>query len=215
MIIINFKNYSELSYSKGIKVLAEVAKSDLNLENVFFAPAINDLSLFKNIFQSLNFISQNLEDSKVGSTTGHLSSEILSEIGIKYTLLNHSENRLGIEKTKELIETFKKQGINVVACCESIEEATQLDESNPFAIAFEPKELIGSGISVTTKPDIVTAFTNSIKGSAKKFIGAGVSTGEDISTGKKLGAEGFILASAFAKAENRIEKLGELINEKP
>lgn len=218
MLIINFKNYPELSFTNAVNVLNEILKEELNLENIFFAPAINDIGLLKNIFPTLNFVSQNLENSKSGSTTGHISYEILKNIGIEYTLLNHSENRLGVDSssaiksTIELIEVFKAEGIKTIACCESIEEAIQLNNAQPYAIAFEPKELIGSGVSVTTKPEAVAEFIKSISANTLKFIGAGVSTGEDITNGKNLGANGFLLASAFAKAENKVEKLYEFIH---
>lgn len=121
------------------------------------------------------------------------------------------KKRIGIAETMAQIQSAKEIGINVIACCENVIEAEQLLEAKPFAILYEPPELIGSGISVTTNPTAVSEFVNLLAGSnVKAIIGAGVSTANDVRESIDLGAYGVCLASAFANAQDKKNFLLEL-----
>jgi triosephosphate isomerase len=91
-------------------------------------------------------------------------------------------------------------------CAKDVPEAVKLAQYNPTAIAVEPPELIGSGISVSSaRPEIVSESVAAIKKVSPgtlALVGAGVSNANDVATSLKLGAEGVLLASAFVKAKD-------------
>ncbi|MCL4406555.1 triose-phosphate isomerase [Candidatus Parvarchaeota archaeon] len=90
----------------------------------------------------------------------------------------------------------------------------------PTAIAYEPPELIGGDISVSSsKPEIVKEFCDIVKsGSASlPLIGAGIKTPEDVKKSVELGAEGILVASGVMKSkdfESEIEGLAAPLAEK-
>jgi triosephosphate isomerase len=113
---------------------------------------------------------------------------------------------------EQLIIEAQAKGLKLIVCCENLEEAEKLLALKPYGIAFEDKDLIGSGQSITTaKAEDVKKFISMVKGKSKAIIGAGISTGEDVRSGIEFGADGFILASAFVKATDRKAKAIELV----
>ncbi len=96
--------------------------------------------------------------------------------------------------------------MKTVVCAESLSEAKHLAAFSPWAVAIEPPELIGSGVSVSTaRPELVSDGVKAIHGvdrKVKALVGAGVSNRTDFQLSLKLGAEGVLLASAFAKAKD-------------
>jgi triosephosphate isomerase len=216
MICINLKTYSESVGKNLYKILDQVDKlveEKPGYKELFgVAPISYQLEAVANKYPNINFMAQYSEAIEMGAFTGHLPTGALNDIGVQYVILNHSEKRIYDNKINETIEFIQSKGIKVVVCCESIDEAKYLINSKPFAIAYETKELIGSGKSVSTEnPEIVAEFVELVKGKAKAFIGAGITTAEDIIKGNELGAEGYLLASAFVKADNHYNKLVEFL----
>lgn len=218
MIILNLKNYPEAT-GKNLKPVIEdietvLEKNPSLSEVVYVAPATYDLHFATHHTKNTGLMSQHVDDKKMGSSTGRIPPESLKEIGVNHSILNHSEYRLAhIDEFHDAIKTIQDMGINLVICCENLDEAKQLLKLEPFAIAYEDKDLIGSGQSITTgRPEEVKKFIELVKkqGKTKAIIGAGISTGEDVAQGLDFGADGFILASGFVKAPDRQAKLLEL-----
>lgn len=214
MLFLNLKTYTESTgsniYSIFDSLNTEILKDPRLKDLVFAAPANIYLSEIKNKYSSVNVGAQTVSVKNAGSTTGWIPADNLISLGIDIAVYNHSENRQNMDTIIEDIKAIQAKGVRLVVCCENVEEATKLLEANPFAIAFEPKDLIGSGISVTTRPEAVTEFIAAVKGKTKVILGAGVSTGEDVSNSLKAGADGVLLASAYVKAEDKGAKLMEL-----
>lgn len=216
MIIFNFKNYPESVGANSMKLLAAIETAvTANPEiasMVFASPPVTDLALAREKFPTLQLMSPHVDNKGAGSTTGWVPPTTLLAMGIEYSVLNHSEHRLMNQaEIVEYVKTVQAAGVKLVVCCENLEEAKNLLEAQPYAIAFEDKDLIGSGQSITTgRPDDVKAFIEMCKDKTVAIIGAGVSTGDDIKGGVEMGAEGFILASAFVKAADPVAKVQEL-----
>jgi triosephosphate isomerase len=214
MVILNFKTYAESTGANCNKLLDAI--QTLNSTNpeiakyITSAPSMLDLVAARKQYSDLNFMSQHVDNKNAGSTTGWITPENLVVNGIEFSIYNHSEHRVWSDSIVEDIKAIQAKGIKLVVCCENVEEATKLLEAQPFGIAFEPKDLIGSGVSVTTRPEAVAEFIQAVKGKTKVLIGAGVSTGEDVRKGLELGADGFLLASAFVKAADPVAKAREL-----
>lgn len=215
MLILNFKTYPESTGSSCYKLLDalnQFIEANPNAASKFTAaPSSIDLSLAREKYKNLNIMAQHVDMKSPGSTTGWITPENLVGHGISYALYNHSEHRVWSDTIVDDIKEIQAKGIKLVVCCESIEEATKLLEAEPFGIAYEPKDLIGSGVSVTTRPESITEFVNVVKGKSMGFVGAGVSSKEDVENSLKLGAEGVLLASAFVKAEDHVAKITELV----
>jgi triosephosphate isomerase len=63
-------------------------------------------------------------------------------------------------------------------------------------------------------PDVVTdavAAAEAVDESVSVYCGAGISTGEDLTAARELGAEGVLLASGVAKAEEPEAALEDLV----
>lgn len=214
MIILNLKTYAESTGENNAKLLN--ALEELRNENpevaskISVAPSMIELINVRKNYTELNIMSQHVDNKSAGSTTGWTTPENLLAHGIKYAVYNHSEHRMNMDTIVEDVKAIQEKGVKLVVCCENVEEAKKILEAQPFAIAYEPKELIGSGVSVTTRPEAVKEFIEAVKGKTMVLIGAGISTGEDVKNGIELGAEGYILASAFVKAEDPKQKALEL-----
>jgi len=214
MVILNLKTYTESTGSNILSIFDsltnEISKNPSLKDLIYVAPSNIYLSEIKNKYPTVNLASQTVSSKNAGSTTGWIPADNLVSLGVNVAIYNHSENRQDMETIVEDVMAIQAKGIKLIVCCENVEEATKILEASPFAIAYEPKDLIGSGISVTTRPEAVTEFVSLVKGKTKVIMGAGVSTKEDVENSIKLGADGVLLASAYVKAEDKGAKLLEL-----
>jgi triosephosphate isomerase len=88
--------------------------------------------------------------------------------------------------------------------------------TNPDMIAIEPPELIGSGRAVSKeRPEIVSDSVNKIRvvnREVRILCGAGITTGEDVYSALKLGAQGVLVASGVVKAQRPEDVLIDFCN---
>lgn len=216
MLILNLKTYPESTGTNIYSIfdsLNTAITQDPSLKDlVFVAPANIYLSELKSKYPNINILAQTVSSKNAGSTTGWIPADNLVSLGINMAIYNHSEYRQNIETIVEDIKSIQAKGIKLIVCCENVDEAAMILEAEPFAIAYEPKDLIGSGISVTTRPEAVIEFISFVNGKTIAIIGAGVTTKEDVENSIKLGGQGVLLASAYVKAEDKGAKLKELID---
>ena len=209
MILLNLKTYEQSI--KNPLFYADVASEVVGETGVriIVAPPLPYLKESTEKFSDI--YSQHLDPFEPGAHTGSVPAELLKEMGVKGSLINHSEKRIGSEAVKKAVERAHSVGLETVVCAENPEEAGELAASTPEYIAIEPPELIGSGKSVSaTKPDVITQAAEALKetnSNVKLLCGAGVSTPEDVKKALELGTEGVLLASAFVKARNPKEFL--------
>lgn len=215
MIVLNLKTYTESTGLNCKRLLDSIDKfvneNPTLKDKVIVAPSITDLFWAKQNYPNLNFASQHVDNVSAGSTTGWIPADTLISYGIQYSIYNHSEHRVYSDSIVESVKDLQSKGLKLIVCCENTDEASNLLNATPFAIAYEPKDLIGSGISVTTRPEAVNLFMQVAAGKTNALIGAGVSTGQDVQSAKQLGANGALLASAFVKATDPYAKLMELV----
>lgn len=217
-MIINYKAYTE-AIDKGLYIaqVASKASKDFNVD-VYVAPTFTMLRDTSKVIPSL---SQGMHVNEPGAYTGHITWYEIKSSGAIGTLLNHSENRILNNEGKidydtigKIIEICKAHELKSFVCVENIEEAANIVKFNPTGIAYEPPELIGGNISVSTsKPDIVQAFCKLVKENSTSLalIGAGIKTKEDVSQSVKLGADGILIASGVMKSQDIIKSIRDLI----
>lgn len=215
VIILNFKNYTQSVGENGVK-LAEIAEEvvkEVGVE-IVVCPQTVDIRL---IHQSVSIpiFAQHTDPNDSGSHTGNNLMEAIIQSGAAGTLVNHSEHQLRLSDIEKIVAKAKKLDFFTCVCANNLQVSRAISALDPSACAMEPPELIGSGISVTTKPNLVKQTIQAIKetnSSVIPLVGAGVSTAKDVSEALQLGAKGVLLASGFVKAKEPKSVLLEMAN---
>lgn len=206
IILVNFKCYEEGTGERAFKLakLCEFVSFEYGL-NISVAPQFADIKAIAGEVE-IPVFSQHIDPIESGKYTGHISPLSVKEAGAVGTLINHSERRLDLEKIKKCVELAKKYDLISICCSASIDESKEIAKFNPDFIAYEPPELIGTGIPVSqTKPEVVKKIVDEVKTinpKIKILCGAGISKGEDVKRALELGTVGVIPASGVVKAAN-------------
>jgi triosephosphate isomerase len=214
ILIINFKNYSEVQGEGSLRLAstAENVARRLSVE-IGVAPPSPFLALISKSV-AIPVLSQHTDHEKPGGTTGALVPEVLKSAGAVGSLVNHSEKRLEDGKVGQVVQRLKYCGLFSVVCAQNPQEVSKYATLSPDFIAIEPPELIGSGTAVSkAQPDIIT---DSIHASfeanpqVRVICGAGIVNGEDVDSALRLGAFGVLVASGIIKSNNWESKISEL-----
>lgn len=150
-----------------------------------------------------------------GSHTGSTLAAAVADAGGEGTLINHSERRLTLADIDAALEAAQAAGLGTVACANNPDQVAALTALEPDAVAVEPPELIGTGTPVSrADPDIVRGAVEAaaaVNPDVDVYCGAGISTGEDVAAAADLGADGVLLASGVAKADDPEAALRDLV----
>jgi triosephosphate isomerase len=215
VVIINFKTYSKATGEKAV-LLAQTCERVSNKYDVpiVVAPQIPDLFRVSKAVE-IPVFSQHMDPGDPGRFTGHVLGDTLVESGCTGTLLNHSEKRMQLADIEESISKAQKLNLFTVVCTNNILVSVAAACMNPWSVAVEPPELIGSGISVSqAQPEIISGTVEKIRKVNKNVVilcGAGIGTGEDVASAIKLGSQGVLLASAVANSDKPEPVLSDLV----
>jgi triosephosphate isomerase len=155
--------------------------------------------------------AQHVSGIEHGSHTGSTLAEAAADAGAAGTLLNHSERRLRLADIDAGVRAAERAGLETVVCANNPRQIAAVASLGPDAVAVEPPELIGTGTPVSkADPEIVTESVEAA-GDVSVLCGAGISTGEDVVAAADLGAEGVLLASGVAKADDPRAALESLV----
>ncbi len=210
-LIINFKNYEEVSADRAIR-LGETARKvaeKIQVE-IILAPPHPVLALIAKDIE-IPVICQHVDDEKMGPSTGFMVPEIAKSYGSIGSLINHSEHRIEMNSIASLVKRLRKLGMVSIVCAQEPQEVVEISTFEPDFIAIEPPELIGSGKAVSKENP--TVITKSIEGAGSRsriICGAGISDKEDVSKARELGSQGILVASGVIKATSWEKKLTEL-----
>ncbi len=159
ILILNMKMYMEL---KDIKEY--ISKVNVTNDNIILCPTAIYLPYFLKKYKNLAI--QNIYAEDLGAYTGAISALQVSELGIKYAIVGHSECRNHFNETDELINKKIKSaldnGLKVILCIgDNLEQYKSLKtkevlkqqlhkdlyniESQNIIIAYEPIFSIGTG----------------------------------------------------------------------
>lgn len=206
IILVNFKCYDEATGERAFKLakLCEFISWEYGL-NISVAPQFADLKAIADEVE-IPVFAQRIDFIDPGPYTGHISPLSVKEAGAVGTLLNHSESRMDMELIRRCIESAKKYGLISVCCSRNVDESKSIAQFAPDFIAYEPLELIGTGVSVSqTKPEVITETINEVKKinpEIKVLCGAGITNGQDVKKALELGTVGVLVASGVVKAPN-------------
>jgi triosephosphate isomerase len=212
MFIINCKNYEEIAGDKIIELVKIAEKISKKYKiKIAVAPPQHLVGLVSK--SSIPILSQHVDVSNIGSTTGFVVPELLKKSGVSGSLINHSEHRISSKDITFLVSKLRSLKMISILCVKDVAEAKKYSKLNPDYIAIEPPELIGSGKAVSKeKPDLIIRAVNAVKNSSSKtklLCGAGIVSGEDVLKASELGSQGILVASGIIKAKSWTNMISE------
>jgi triosephosphate isomerase len=140
----------------------------------------------------------------------------LKDVGVEGIMINHSEHRMRLDDIEFIISKSKLLGLKTLACGATPASVAAIASMNPYMVAVEPPELIGTGIPVSkAKPEVILNTVDRVRKVNKDVIiltGAGISPGDDARKAVELGTQGVLVASAVMKSSDPKRKMLELAN---
>jgi triosephosphate isomerase len=210
-LIINFKNYDEVSGDGAVKLAkaAQAVAKKLKVEIVVAPPQAALAMVAKSV--RMPVICQHIDDEKMGSSTGYFLPEVAKSYGAIGSLINHSEHRIEMKHIASLVERLRKLGMTSIVCAREPWEVMEVSVFQPDFIAIEPPELIGTGRAVSKEnPAIITRSIEAAASRSKVICGAGITGKGDVAKAMELGSHGILVASGIIKARSWPSKIAEL-----
>lgn len=208
IIIVNAKTYPETTGKNIFKIAKACEETAKKGHTVGLATQAFDLKEALHITKKTNIYSQHLDNGEPGRNTGYMLAKNVASIGIKHTILNHSEHKISFTELKKTVAECKKLKMTIILCADTPREAKKLVALKPDYIAVEPPGLIGGDVSVSTKPRIIKNSLEAV-GKIPLLVGAGIKTGEDVRVALEIGARGVLVASGVVLAKNPKKVLEE------
>ena len=216
-LIINLKNYLEISGEKALILTREAEKVSerTDTEIILSPPQVLLAWVAKNT--KLGVIAQHVDIQQPGPSTGFSIPEIVKDVGGAGSLINHSEHPINHEIISDLIPRLRSLGLLSIVCAKNLSEIRDFSSMNPDYVAIEPPELIGTKKSIATeKPSLITDSYQHLKlvsSRSQLICGAGINSSEDIRIAINLGSKGILAASSIVKSKNWYEKIYELASQ--
>lgn len=211
-ILVNLKAYDVDPVAIATAAAAVDAET---ATNIAVAPQAADIGPVSE--SGANTWAQHTSPAEPGSHTGQSLAEGLARNGASGTLINHSERRLTLAEIDASIRAAERAGLDTIVCANNPDQIAAVAALGPDAVAVEPPELIGTGTPVSqADPSIVSDAVEAAAGvdpTVDVYCGAGITTAEDVEAAGDLGADGVLLASGVAKAEDPAAALEGLVTE--
>ena len=237
--IANWKMFGKLStlisLNKVIKFLKNFKKSNVT-KIIYCRPSTLISPMSKKIINSkIQVGAQNCHESPTyGASTGSINPEMLKNVGAKYVILGHSENR-GSGETDKLInakiKSATKSGLKVIFCIgETLSQKRKkitkkilskqialglqkVKKRKNIVIAYEPVWSIGTG--VIPKPDELLSTINFIKKKVRniKVLYGGSVNPKNINELKLIkNIDGFLIGGASQDPKKFIDIIKKTYN---
>jgi triosephosphate isomerase len=211
LFFINFKTYDESTGKNAAELIRTIEKKFSG--NSSMIVVLNPLDSM--IDTTLQKYIQTAEPLAAGPFTGHVPIGVVRKYNYSGVMLNHSECRISTDKIGESVAMASNLGLKSLVCADGLEKIKEVMPFKPDFIAYEPPELIGGNISVSTaKPGIIEEAVKLLKGTKSKLIvGAGIKNKLDVRMSRKLGAEGILVSSGVVKSPEPIKVIVEMMEE--
>ena len=236
--VANWKMFGDLGTLNTLnKVITFVNKIKKNkFELIYCPPSTLIYPLVKMLKKtSIEVGAQNCHESEsYGAHTGQLNSTMLKDVGAKYVILGHSENRQTGENDRLInlkIRSAIKSGLKVIFCIgETLSEkrkkitkkilAQQISKGldnvknrKGILIAYEPVWAIGSGL-IPEQSELIETI-DYIKGKVKgvKVLYGGSVNPKNINNLKNINSiDGFLIGGASQVSNNFIDIIKKTYN---
>lgn len=215
LIILNFKAYSDVFGDKGEK-LAKIAEkvSEEHGVSVAICPPLPYLVKYSEMF-NIPVFSQKVECVSREGGTGKISVEMIKASEASGTLINHSENRMILADLEKVVRDSRTHRLYTIVCTNNEAVSAAAAKLDPHAVAFEPPELTGTGVSISeVQPEIIQNSVKRIKMENPRvapFCGIGVLTSVDMEKALDMGIKGVIIDSLFVQAKDPQKILQNLV----
>lgn len=195
----------------------------LNVDcEVVICPSLPYFNLLSPIINHISLGSQDVSHHSLGNLTGGVTSEMLSDLGVKYVIIGHSERRVLFSESDDILEKkleyAKKAGLHIIFCIgENAECRAQnshfdflhkqleiLKDYQDVLVAYEPIWAIGSGVAAshTQVSEIFNNLIDHIPNSCKLIYGGSVNP-DNVSELKRVPhLSGFLVGNASVDAES-------------
>ncbi|MCI4353698.1 MAG: triose-phosphate isomerase [Thermoplasmata archaeon] len=178
------------------------------------APAAPDLGVLAHALR-LPVLAQHTDPLEAGARTGYLLPEAIAAVGGRGSLVNHSEHPLGPDTIAATVQRLDALDLVAVVCARDVPQSRLLARFHPKYLAVEPPELIGGPLSVSTaRPEVISGTVAAVLETSPRthiLCGAGIHDRQDVRRAFELGAEGILVSSAVARAEDPSGAIDELL----
>lgn len=170
-----------------IQAVADQVPASGEIETVICAPAVHLPGMVKEQGAHLRIGAQNMHWESNGAFTGEIAPEMLTDVGVTYVIIGHSERRTLFGETDETVNkkvhTAHGNGLIPIVCCgESLEERENgttnrvldvqivkglagltADQVKTTVVAYEPIWAIGTGqIATDQQANETIAYIRSV-----------------------------------------------------
>ena len=116
LILLNFKTYPKAVGKKALLLAKKLEKVKTKKYDIVIAPSLPTLEEVA-AGTSLIVFSQHTDLAGLGAYTGKISAQELKKIGVKGTLLNHSERKIPFSILKKIVAegTHERDNAELVA----------------------------------------------------------------------------------------------------
>ena len=231
--IANWKMFGDLRTLNSLDSVIKFSKNNKNTKfRIIYCPPYTLLRPLSKRLKKTNLVvgAQNCHESEnYGAFTGHVNSKMLKNIGAKYVILGHSENRLEGENDKLInlkIKSAIKAGLKVIFCIgETLKEKRNKKTNQVLArqiknglqsiknksnliIAYEPVWSIGTGL--IPNPDDLIKSVSYIKSKfskkSPKILYGGSVNANNINQLKNISMiDGFLIGGASQDSKKFID----------
>ena len=237
--IANWKMFGGLSTLNSLKKVIKflkIFKKSKNIKIIYCPPSTLIRPMFKKVINSkIQIGAQNCHESiTYGASTGSINPMMLKNVGAKYVILGHSENRESGETDKLINSKNKaviKSGLKVIFCIgETIGQKRKkitkktlskqisiglqnVKRRKNIVIAYEPVWSIGTG--VIPKPDDLINTINFIKKKVRniKVLYGGSVNPKNINKLKLIkNIDGFLIGGASQDPKKFIDIIKKTYN---
>ena len=160
LIIANWKSNKKIAAVAAWWESFQAAQPDLAQNQVSIAAPFTALPLLqaKVAGTSVALAAQDVSPYPFGSYTGEIAAEQLSDLGVKFAIVGHSERRRHFGESSEQVARkvgeLLSQEITPILCIDTpylAEQAAALttEQRSACIVAYEPVAAIGSGVPAT------------------------------------------------------------------
>jgi len=238
--VANWKMFGDL---KGLNSLNDVIKFAMknkkkNFKVIYCPPSTLIFPLFKKFKNTpIDLGGQNSHESEnYGPYTGSINSKMLMDVGAKYLILGHSENRQSGENDRLInlkIKSALKIGLKIIFCIGETLKEKQNNKTNQILsnqikiglngiknkskiiIAYEPVWSIGSGLipKLSDLNSLILFIKKKFKNKSQKILYGGSVNENNINQLKTINSvDGFLVGAASQDAKKFIDIIKKTYN---